>query len=67
MRHRRLYSAGSALCMLCSEQEEDCGSSNVLLLVMIWANQGLSDITNFLGHNTEVETTKQIGEKDLRW
>ena len=46
VRHRLLVSAGSALCMLCGEQEEDCEHLffQCPIAIRIWASQGLSEI-----------------------
>ena len=46
MRHRFLVSAGSALCMLCGEHEEDCEHLffKCPIATRIWASQGLSEI-----------------------
>ena len=48
VRHRHLFSTGSALCKLCREQEEDCEHFffKCPIAIRIWASQGLSDITS---------------------
>ena len=46
VRHRYLVSAGSAMCMLCGEQEKDCEHLffKCPIATRIWASQGLSEI-----------------------
>ena len=46
VRHRYLVSVGSAMCMLCGEQEEDCEHLffKCPIATRVWASQGLSEI-----------------------
>ena len=46
VRYRQLVSDGTAICMLCRAQEEDCEHLffTCLSAIRIWASQGLSDI-----------------------
>ena len=46
VRHRYLFSTGSALCMLCGEHAEDCEHLffKYPFAIRIWASQGLSEI-----------------------
>ena len=46
VRHKLLVSAGSALCMLCGEHEEDCEHLffQCPIAIRIWASQGLAEI-----------------------
>ena len=48
VRYRRLVSTGTAICMLCRAQEEDCEHLffKCLIAIRIWASQGLLDITS---------------------
>ena len=71
VRHRFLVSAGSVLCMLCGEHEEDCEHLffKCPIAIKIWASQvpRLSQVPYFgLQYRGEEEVMTPNGEEDLR-